>query len=67
MEDVFVDFRPSIDAFRLFVGDRTGELQCEGVVPWKHHFDLRETELQLVIVVVELVLADYLTAGLISA
>ena len=34
VEDVFVDFRPLIDAFKLFVGDRTGsELRREGVVP----------------------------------
>ena len=34
VEDVFVDFRPLIDMFRLFVGDRTGnELRREGVVP----------------------------------
>ena len=34
VEDVFVDFRPLIDMFRLFVGDQTGgELRREGVLP----------------------------------
>ena len=34
VENVFVDFRPLIDKFRLFVGDRTGgKLRREGVVP----------------------------------
>ena len=34
VEDVFVDLRPLIDTFKLFVGDRTGgELRREGVLP----------------------------------